>query len=119
VTILETIIAMVIAIGVVAGALEAAGMATARTALARLRVEAAAEAEGLLAKVGTEVPLAAGTREGMGEGGVAWSLAVNPYQPVAKGPQAFDVVAHVEIRRGGLVVREDLATLKLLPERAP
>jgi hypothetical protein len=119
VTILETIIALIIGFGVVAAALEASGMATARAALARLEVEAAIKAERLLAKAGAELPLAAGHNEGSEEGGVTWSFDVSPYQPVAKGPMAFDVAARVEIRRGGLVARRDVATLKLRLERAP
>jgi hypothetical protein len=119
VTILETIIAMAIAVGVIAGALEASGMATARAVWASLQVEAVVKAERLLAKAGGELPLAEGGSEGVEEGGMTWSLAVSPYQPAAKGPQAFDVVARVEIRRGGLVVRQELATMKLRLEGIP
>ena len=118
-TILETIIALAIAFSVVGGALEASRMATARVALARLQVDAAIKAERLLSKVGAELPLAAGNSEGVEEGGVTWSLDVSPYHPAAKGPMAFDIAAHVEIRRGGLVARQDVATMKLRSERVP
>jgi hypothetical protein len=116
VSVLEAIIAVVIAFGIVAGAIEASRMAASRAALASLDAEVAIRAERLIASVGTERPLAAQHDEGSEEGGVGWTLEVAPYAEDAKAPLAFDIVAEVTIRRGDLSARQRIATLKLRPE---
>ena len=118
-TLLETVIALAIAFSVVTGALEASRMAATRAGLAKLQMEAAVKAEKLIAAVGTEFPLAGGHDEGREGGGINWSLDVRPYQPVPKGAAAFDVSAHVQIRRGELVAQQDVATLKQRLEPSP
>ena len=114
-SVLEAIIAVVIAFGIVAGAIEASRMAASRAALASLDAEVAIRAERLIASVGTERPLAAQHDEGSEEG-VGWTLEVAPYAEDAKAPLAFDIVAEVTIRRGDLSARQRIATLKLRPE---
>jgi hypothetical protein len=116
VSVLEAVIAVIIAFGVIAGALEASRMATSRGALAGLDAEVALRAERLIASIGAERPLAAQHSEGSEEGGVSWTLDVTPYAEGAKGTAAFDILAEVAIRRGGLSARQQIATLKLRPE---
>jgi hypothetical protein len=115
-TLLETMVALVIAAGVIVGALETSRMANSRTAIALLESEAAILAEGLLSKVGAHVPLEPGHHEGSEHNGVSWSLDINAYLPRAKGIRAFEITAAVSIKRGGLSVRQEVATIKLARE---
>ena len=115
-TLLETLVSLAIASGIIVGALEASRLAASRAAIASLDVEAAARAEKLHSRVGADLPLEAGHREGSEAGGITWSLDVSPYSQAAKGPRAFEITADVSITRGGLSARQKVATLKLKPE---
>jgi hypothetical protein len=114
-TLLETLVSLAVASGVIVGALEASRLAASRAATAFLDVEAAARAERLHSRVGTDLPLEAGHREGSEGGGIRWSLDVKPYSEGGKGPKAFEIAAVVSITRGGLSAKQTVATLKLEP----
>jgi general secretion pathway protein I len=115
-TLIETLVALIIMIGVAtmlyrgfSGGLRAA--ATADEAESALLV-----AQSRLAALGVETPLAAGEQEGQ-EDGVAWRVSVEPYpgsDEAVAGPKAFWATVTVAWReKRGARRSLQLTTLKL------
>jgi hypothetical protein len=119
VTVLETMVALSIGLGVMAGALEASRLAVTRTALAKLDIEAAIRAERLMSGVGAERPLTIGQSEGTDGNGTMWVVNISRHGPETAAPGAFEVAATVTIKRGGLKARQHIAILKLVSRRTP
>ena len=110
---LEAAIALIIAAGVIAAALEASHMSAGRTALARLETEAVIRAEALIAGAGSDLPLVPGRVEGGDGRSVRWIVDIQ-HDEFGKGPpDAYQISADVSISRDGLSVRQRLVTLKL------
>ena len=113
-SLLETLIALMIAAGVIAAGVEAAHMSQARTLRARLDLEAVTRTESLLAQAGTEIPLRAGRLEGADGEAVLWSLDMLRDEQAKPPPEAFLVTAEVTVTRDGQSVHQRLSTLKLV-----
>src|SRR3954453_6615723 len=110
---LEAAIALIIAAGVIAAALEASPISAGRTALARLETEATIRAEALLAGAGAGRPLAPGRTEGGDGDSVRWVVDIQRDEFGRGPPDAYQVSADVRISRDGRSVRQKLVTLKL------
>ena len=112
-TLLEALLALVIAFGVITSALEASRTATNRSAIAHLEAEAALDAEALLSRVGTELPLNPGRLEGQDGNGEHWVVDVGPEGMGGDALRAYQIKADVRIARAGLSAHSSVATLKL------
>jgi hypothetical protein len=112
-TVLEALLAVVIAFGVVASAIEASRIAANRSTIARLQAEAALEADALLSRLGQDLPLNPGHLEGDGGNGVRWAIDVASAGREADALQAFQVTSDVRISRAGMSVHQNVATLKI------
>jgi hypothetical protein len=111
---LEAMISLVIAAGVIAAVLETSHLSAGRTVSARLELEATARAEALLARAGSHLPLVPGRLEGGDSREVRWILEIRRDDSVKGPPDAVEVTADVRISRGGLSARQTLVTLKLV-----
>lgn len=109
----ETLIALTIAAGVIVAAVESSYSTARRAALAQLQSEAVIRAEALLARAGSELPLREQRLEGAEGSSVQWILDMRREGPGSGSPKAFQVMAEVMVTRDGLSVHEQLATLKL------
>jgi hypothetical protein len=112
-TVLEALLALVIAFSVVASAIEASRLAIGRSTIARLEAEAALDAEALLSRVGNDLPLNPGHFDGAEGKGVRWAIDVVPAGREADALQAYQVTSNVAIRRAGTTAQSNLTTLKI------
>ena len=112
-TVLEALLAVVIAFGVVASAIEASRVAIGRSTIARLEAEAALDAEALLSRVGNDMPLNPGHLEGAEGNGVRWAIDVVPAGRETDMLQAYQVTSNVAIGRAGTLAQSNLTTLKI------
>lgn len=110
---LEALVALMMAAGVIAAGLEASYQAQARTALARLETEAVVRAEALLARTGAEIPLQTGHFDGADGNSVRWALDIQRDESVKGPPYGFQVTADVVVTRDEGLVRQKLVTLKV------
>jgi hypothetical protein len=110
--VLESLLALIIAFGVVASAIEASRIATSRSAIARLQTEAALDAEALLSRVGNDLPLNPGHLEGTEGNGVHWVIDVWPASRETDALQAYQITSDVGITRAGISAHNKVATLK-------
>jgi hypothetical protein len=116
-SLLEVLVALVIAAGVVAAAVEASHLAQVRVLRAQLEFDAVAGAEALLARAGAELPLRVGRLDGVDGTGLSWRLDVAREGQTMGSPEAFQVTADVLVVRDGHEVRQRLKTLKIVRER--
>jgi acyl CoA:acetate/3-ketoacid CoA transferase len=112
-TILEALLAVVIALGVVASAIEASQIAISRSVIARLLAESALDAEALLSRVGNDIPFDPGHIEGAEANGARWSLDIVTVSAGNEALRAYQVTSDVSITRAGRSVHSEIATLKL------
>jgi hypothetical protein len=115
-SLLETMVALTIAAGVISAALETAYLTAQRTMLANLEMEAILRAEALLAWAGTDPSNTAAHREGTDGETVRWTLDMERDDAGNRPPAAMRIVARVTITRDGASTQQELATLKLVPE---
>src|SRR5580704_16148532 len=111
-TVLEALLALVIAFGVVASAIEASRVAIGRSMIARLEAEAALDAEALLSRVGNDLPFNSGHLEGAESNGVRWAIDVVAAGQETDALQAYQVTSDVAIVRAGISAQSNLTTLK-------
>jgi hypothetical protein len=116
-TLVEALISLAIAIGVVASAVEASRLAIARTAVARLDAEAALSAEAALARVGNDIPLSPGHYEGNQEEGRHWAIDVSSFGDHGDAVQSYVVSVKVTIARAGIAAQSSIGTLRLVGPR--
>jgi hypothetical protein len=112
-TVLEALVALMIALGVVTAAVEASRMAISRSTIARLQVEATLDTETLLARVGNDIPLSEEHLEGDGGNGEHWIIDIVPTSAPTDVVRAYEVHAEVRLLRAGISAQSRLATLKL------
>jgi hypothetical protein len=112
-TVLEALLAVVIAFGVVASAIEASRIAANRSTIAHLQAEAALDADALLSRVGQDLPLNPGHLDGAEGNGVRWAIDVAPAGRESDALQAYEVTSDVRISRAGMSVHQNVATLKI------
>lgn len=120
-TLIEIIVALAI-LAVALGALfQAFSTGLRATAVADRKAAAVMLAQSLLDRIGQDIPLAAGERAGVSEGGLRWSIAIAPSPLIAPDRRAdsplqpFDVVVTVTGDGGRPLT---LATLRLAPTAA-
>jgi hypothetical protein len=112
-TVIEALVALVIAFGVVVSAIEASRQAITRSAMARLDAEADLDAEALLSRVGRDLPLQTGRLEGDDGSTVHWTVEMQAVTAPQDAPSAYAVMSEVTILRAGLSAHGRVATLKL------
>lgn len=112
-TLLEAIVALVIASGILGSTFEIYRQSVNRSATARLSVEATLEAESQLARVSSDIPLRPTRLETNDGRGRASVIAIRPVVFGDGRMKAFEVISEVVITRGGTSARARLATLKL------
>jgi hypothetical protein len=112
-TVLEALLAVIIAFGVAASAIEASRLVIGRSAIARLEVEAALDAETLLSRVGNDLPLNPGHLEGVEGNGMRWAIDIVPAGRETDTLQAYQVTSNVAIGRASTSAHSTLATLKI------
>lgn len=112
-TLLEALIALVIASGVTIAALDASRLLATRSDAATLETEALLRAEALLNAASADPAGALGNAEGRDGPSLHWATRVER-KSYGRGPaQAFEITARVTIARGGVRVERSLATLKV------
>jgi hypothetical protein len=112
-TVLEALLAVVIAFSVVASAIEASRLAANRSTIARLQAEAALDADALLSRLGQDLVLNPGHLEGAEGNGVRWAIDIAPAGGETDALQAYEITSDVRISRAGLSVHKNVATLKI------
>lgn len=118
-TLIETLVAMTVAVGVVVVGLESARQSIERTNLSALETEASLRAEALMGRVGADVPLAPGRREGSDEDIGRWSLDIRLDEASSRRLAAYHIVASVSVTRGQRSASSTLETLKLKAGTGP
>lgn len=114
-TLIETLVSMAIAVGIVGTGIEATYRSVTRSSIARAETEAAIRAEALLARIGGDLPIAVGKHDGSDGGETHWEIDVRPEGGPGGRFRAYHVVATVSVGRGGRVATISLETLKLQP----
>jgi type II secretory pathway component PulJ len=112
-TFIEAMVALVIAAGVIIAALDASHLISARSDASAMEIESLLRAESLLAVVGADVRLAAGTTEGEDGPDVRWATLVEQKDYGQGRAHAFAITSQVTITRAGRRIQRSLSTLKL------
>ena len=112
-TLLEALIAVAIVCGVMASAIQTFGIAASRSVVAGMEVDAANLAESLLARAGEDLPTQ-GQQEIQDERGtLTWRLVSSEEAGISKKIGLLKVESYVRIVKDGIVVEQQLSTLKL------
>ena len=109
----EALLAVVIAFGVVASAIERRELQPTDRRSRTCEAEAALDADALLSRVGQDLPLNPGHLEGDGGNGVRSAIDVASAGREADALQAYEVTSDVRISRAGMSVHQNVATLKI------
>lgn len=118
-TIVEAIVSVLIAAGLMLASLEISRAVIDRTQMARLELRASMKSEELLARAGAEFPLKDMQIESGSSGPVQWSLRIQSRR-YGEGPlEAFEVSARVIVLENGRKGESVLGTLKLRERRHP
>jgi hypothetical protein len=113
-TLVEALIALVIASGVTIVALEASRRLATRSEAAALETEALLRAEALLGAARIDPTGSIGSTEGRDGPSLHWSTRIER-RSYGRGPaQAFEITAQVTITRGDARIQRSLTTLKTL-----
>jgi prepilin-type N-terminal cleavage/methylation domain-containing protein len=112
-TLVEVLVALVIASGVTLFAMEISRFTVNRSAASLVQLEAVLEAESLLSRVGLDIPLQVGQIQNTTSEGISWVIDIRRLDDRPALPHAYQVSSEVIIARAGISERYRLATIKL------